>query len=296
MLPPEVLKQIRRLQLKARRAVDTSFGGEYHSIFKGTGIAFEELREYHPGDDIRSIDWNVTARTGIPFIKRFIEERELSILLVIDCSGSQQFGSRKQLKREIAGELAAVIAWSAISNNDRVALLQYTTETESFLPPAKGNRHVMRIIRDILYHQPKSKGTSLKGALETIHRVLHRRGIVFLLSDFADAGYEDAFRRVARRHDLISIRIADPMQEKLPATGLLQVEDIETGASLLLDTDNRGVRQKYQELAEADAGRIRRLAASMGTDLLEISTAGGHLDALSRFFRRRESRQKQGRL
>ena len=175
MLPREVIRQIRRLQLKARRAVEDLLGGEYHSVFKGTGIAFEEVREYLPGDDIRTIDWNVTARMGHPFIKRFIEERELTVVLVVDCSGSHQFGTRAQQKREVAAELAAVLAFSAISNNDRVGLVQLTDRIERFLPPRKGTRHVLRLIRDVLFYQPEHRGTSLREGLDFLNRVLHRR-------------------------------------------------------------------------------------------------------------------------
>src|SRR5579863_4858329 len=236
MLPREVIRQIRRLQLKARRAVEDLLGGEYHSVFKGTGIAFEEVREYQPGDDIRAIDWNVTARIGHPFVKRFIEERELTVLLAVDCSGSQQFGTRIQQKREVAAELAAVLAFSAVSNNDRVGLIQFTDRVERFVPPRKGTRHVLRLIRDVLFHEPVRRATSLRGGLDYLNRVLRRRTIIFLLSDFLDGGYEPAFKRAGRRHDLIAIRISDPCEEELPAVGLLELEDAETGTRLLLDT------------------------------------------------------------
>src|SRR5437588_2914950 len=193
MLPREVIRQIRRLQIRARRAVENLVGGEYHSVFKGTGIAFEEVREYQPGDDIRAIDWNVTARMGHPFIKRYIEERELTVMLVVDCSGSNQFGTRLQQKREVAAEIAAVLAFSAISNNDKVGLIAFTDEVERFVPPGKGTRHVLRLIRDVLYFQPSRRGTSLKEGLDYLNRVLRRRAIVFLFSDFMDQGYERSF-------------------------------------------------------------------------------------------------------
>src|SRR5437764_3254436 len=208
MLPRDVLLQIRRLQLFARRAVEDLLGGEYHSVFKGTGIAFEEVREYQPGDDIRSIDWNVTARMGHPFIKRFIEERELTVLLVVDGSGSQQFGTRLQQKREVAAELAAVLAFSAISNNDKVGLVEFTDRVERFVPPRKGTRHVLRLIRDVLFFQPGHRGTSLREGLDFLNRVLHRRSVVFLLSDFLDRGYDKSLKRTGRRHDLVAVRIA----------------------------------------------------------------------------------------
>src|SRR5260370_29949804 len=190
MLPREVIRQIRRLQLTARRAVEDLRGGEDHSVYKGAGMVFEEVGEYQPGDDIRAIDWNVTARIGHPFVKRFIEERELTALLAVDCSGSQQFGTRIQQKREVAAELAAVLAFSAISNNDRVGLIQFTDRVERFVPPRKGVRHVLRLIRDVLFFQPQRRGTSLREGLDYLNRVLHRRTIVFLFSDFIDRDYE----------------------------------------------------------------------------------------------------------
>src|SRR5947209_8020105 len=212
MLPREVLRQIRRLQLKARRAVEDLLGGEYHSVFKGAGMAFEEVREYQPGDDVRSIDWNVTARMGHPFVKRFVEERELTVLLAVDVSGSNQFGSGLQQKREVAAELAAVLAFSAISNNDRVGLVQFSDRIERFVPPRKGTRHVLRLIRDVLFFQPTHRGTSIREGLDYVNRVLHRRTIVFLLSDFLDRGFVSALKRTGRRHDLIAVPLTDPRE------------------------------------------------------------------------------------
>src|SRR5215468_1204868 len=292
MLPREVIRQIRRLQLKARRAVEDLLGGEYHSVFKGAGIAFEEVREYQPGDDIRAIDWNVTARMGHPFIKRFIEERELTVFLAVDCSSSHQFGTRAQQKREVAAELAAVLAFSAISNNDRVGLVQFTDRIERFLPPRKGTRHVLRLIRDVLFYQPEHHGTSLREGLDYLNRVLHRRTIVFLLSDFLDEGFEKSFKRTGRRHDLIALRITDPREEELPSVGLLELEDAETGERLLLDTGSRKVREAYRDAAVRRREAVRQLARQARTDLIDASTDGGHLDALIRFFRLRERRQR----
>jgi uncharacterized protein (DUF58 family) len=292
MLPLEVLRQIRRLQLKARRAVEDLLGGEYHSVFKGTGIAFEEVREYQPGDDIRAIDWNVTARIGHPFVKRFIEERELTVLLAVDCSGSQQFGTRIQQKREVGAELAAVLAFSAISNNDRVGLLQFTDRVERFVPPRKGVRHVLRLIRDVLFFQPQHRGTSLKEGLDYLNRVLHRRTIVFLFSDFLDRGYESAFKRTGRRHDLIAVRVSDAREEELPAIGLVELEDAESGEHVLLDTGSRRVREAYRRKGEERREALRQLTNTAGVDLIEVSTDGTHLDALIRFFQMRERRTR----
>jgi uncharacterized protein (DUF58 family) len=293
MLPREVIRQIRRLQLKARRAVEDMLGGEYHSVFKGAGIAFEEVRAYQPGDDIRSIDWNVTARMGQPFIKRYVEERELTVVLLVDCSGSHQFGTRQQQKREVAAELAAMIAFTAISNNDKVGLIQFTDRVESFVPPRKGSRHVLRLIRDVLYFQPAHRGTSLREGLDYLNRVLHRRTIVFLLSDFLDRGFERSLKRTGRRHDLIALRISDPREEELPAVGLLELEDAETGQRLLLDTNSREVREAFAERARQRAEAVRQLTRSARVDLIEVSTAGGHLDALLRFFKLRERRLRR---
>ncbi len=293
MLPREVIRQIRRLQLKARHAVEDLLGGEYHSAFKGAGLAFEEVRAYQPGDDIRTIDWNVTARMGHPFVKRFIEERELTVLVAVDCSGSQQFGTRTQQKREVAAELAAVLAFSAISNNDRVGLVQFTDRVERFVPPRKGTRHVLRLIRDVLFYQPIHRGTSLREGLDFLNRVLHRRTIVFLLSDFLDSGYEASFKRTGRRHDFIAVRIVDPREEELPAVGLLELEDAESGERLLLDTNSAAARLAFRSAAQRRREELTQLTRRTRVDLIEVSTAGGHLDALIRFFRLRERRLRR---
>jgi len=293
MLPSEILKQIRRLQLRARRAVEDILGGEYHSVFKGTGMVFEEVREYQPGDDIRSIDWNVTARMGHPFIKRFIEERELTVMLLVDASGSQRFGTQLHEKREVAAELAALLAFSAISNNDKVGLIAFTDQVERFVPPAKGTRHALRLIRDVLFFQPARRGTSLRQALDLLNRILHRRAIVFLLSDFLDSGFERALRRTGRRHDLVAVRISDPREEELPPVGFLELEDAETGSRFLLDTRSPQVRRAYAEVATRRAEQLRQLCRSSRIDLIDVSTAGEHVDALVHFFRMREHRLRR---
>jgi uncharacterized protein (DUF58 family) len=293
MLPREVIRQIRRLQIRARRAVEDLVGGEYHSVFKGMGIAFEEVREYQPGDDIRTIDWNVTARMGHPFIKRFIEERELTVMLVIDCSGSQQFGTQFQQKREVIAELAAVLAFSAINNNDKVGLVSFTDRVERFVPPRKGSRHVLRLIRDVLFFQPVHRGTSLRVALDYVNRILHRRSIVFLLSDFLDQDFDYSLKRTARHHDLIALHITDPREEDLPSVGLLELEDAETGARVLVDTTSRRVREAYAAAAQQRRAALRQLTRSSRADLIEVSTDGSHLDALIRYFRLRERRLRR---
>lgn len=292
MLPRAILHQIRRLQLRARRAVENLLGGEYHSIFKGSGIVFDEVREYQAGDDVRTIDWNVTARMGAPFIKRFVEERELTVMLIVDTSGSQSFGSGAQLKREVIAELAALLAFSAVSNNDRVGLIQFTEEVEKLVPPRKGVRHVLRLIRDILFYQPEKQGTNLANALDRLNRVLRRRAIVFLLSDFLDTGFEGALKRVGRRHDLIAIDVSDPLEQDIPAVGLVEVEDAETAKRLLVPTRSRQVREKYHADAEKRREQLRKWMREADCDFLEVSTLGNHLDVLLQFFRQRQRRKR----
>jgi uncharacterized protein (DUF58 family) len=293
MLPREVLRQVRRLQFRARRSVEGLLGGAYHSAFKGSGLAFAEVREYQPGDDVRSIDWNVTARAGHPFIKRYLEERELTVVLALDVSASQGFGTQTRPKQEVAAELAAVLAFSALANNDRVGLLQFTHRVERFVPPRHGTRHVLRLIRDVLFFRPSGRRTSLRAGLDFLNRVLRRRAVVFLLSDFLDTGFERAFRHAGRRHDLVAVRLTDPREEDLPAVGLLELEDPETGQQILVDTDNASVRAAFHQLAEQRREALRELNRRAGSDLFEASTDGGHLDALLRFFRAREQRLRR---
>ncbi len=293
MLPRDIVRQVRRLHLRARRAVEDLLGGEYHSVFKGTGIAFEEVRAYQPGDDVRAIDWNVTARMGHPFIKRFVEERELTVVLLVDCSGSQGFGSRRQPKREVAADLAAILAFSAIANNDKVGLVSFTDQVEKYVPPRKGVRHVLRLIRDVLFFEASRRGTCLREALDFLNRVLRRRAIVFLLSDFLDRDYEKALKRTGRRHDLVLVPILDPREQELPDVGLLTLEDAETGRTVLVDSSRPEVRHAFQEQAQTRRENLRQLARAARLDLIEVSTAGGHLEALIRFFKIREKRLRR---
>jgi uncharacterized protein (DUF58 family) len=292
MLPAEVMRQIRRLQLRAKRAVQTLLGGEYHSAFKGAGLSFEEVREYQPGDDVRTIDWNVTARTGHPFVKRFIEERELTLVLAVDVSGSQRFGTGPHTKRAVAAELAALIAFCAISNNDRVGLLAFTGRVERYVPPNKGTRHVLRLLRDILFFEPEDKGTDVRAALAYLNKVQRRRAIVFLLSDFLDGDFADAVRRTGQKHDLIAVRTADPREQDWPAVGLVQLEDAETGRQALVDAGDRRFRTAFAARAATRRAAFTKLARSAQVDLIEATTAGDHFDALVRFFRLRERRRR----
>jgi uncharacterized protein (DUF58 family) len=290
MLTREVLRQVRRLQLRARRAVEDPLGGAYRSVFKGAGIAFEEVREYQPGDEIRSIDWNVTARMGHPFIKRYIEERELTVLFLMDSSASMTLGSADQAKRDVVAEIAALLALCAVSNNDKVGLLFVTGVVERFVPPRKGPRHALRLIRDLFAHVPRDVATNLRLGLDFLNKVLKRRALIFVFSDFLDEGYERAMQRSARRHDVVAVTIRDPREESLPDVGLLEIQDAETGEPVLLNTSYPG----FQEAFQANRAR-RQLAFQQWTrahqiDVLASSTEGRHLEELMRFFQQRERR------
>src|SRR5262245_48514750 len=295
MLPADVMRQIRRLQLRARRAVQTLLGGEYHSVFKGTGLSFEEVREYQPGDDVRSIDWNVRARTGPPVSKRVVEEREITVRLAGDVSGGQRFGTQRHPKPAVAAEVAALIAFSAVANHARVGPVAASDEVERFIPPGKGAKHALRVLRDILFYEARRPGTSLKTAFDFLNQALPRRAIVFFVSDWLDTGYEPAFRLAARKHDLIAVRLSDPREEALPPVGLVEVEDAETGKHFLLDTRRPAVRTAYGAAAARRKAAFASLARSGKVDVIEVSTDGAHFDALVRFFRLRESRRRRGR-
>jgi uncharacterized protein (DUF58 family) len=294
MLPAEVLRQVRRLHLRARRVVQTLLGGEYHSAFKGAGLSFEEVREYQPGDDIRTIDWNVTARTGQAYIKRFVEERELTLILAVDVSASQRFGTQQLAKRAVAAEIAALLALCAVSNNDRVGLIGFTSEVERFVPPNKGPRHVLRLLRDILAFEPEKQGTNLAAALDYLNKVQRRRAIVFLLSDSLSSGYEDSFRRAARKHDLIAVRTTDPREESWPAAGLVRLEDAETGRQFTIDTSSRGFREGFAARSRDRMAAFTKLARGSQADLIDTGTDGRHFDALLAFFRKRDRRRRGG--
>lgn len=295
MLPADVLRQIRRLQIRARRAVATLLGGEYHSAFKGTGLAFDEVREYQPGDDVRGIDWNVTARMGSPYLKRYVEERELTILLAVDVSASGRFGTGERTKRTVAAEIAALVAFCAVNNNDRVGLLAVSDRVERFVPPNKGTRHVLRLLRDILYFEPEHKGTNLTAAFEHLNKALRRRAIVFFLSDFlTDDAYEDAFRRTARRHDLVAVRVGDVRERNWPDAGLVRLEDAETGRQLLIDTSRPRFREAFAARAAERRAAFTKLTRTAQVDLVEADTDGSHFDELVKFFRLRERRRRHG--
>lgn len=291
-VPREVLRQVRLIELRTRGWVESLFSGEYHSVFKGQGIEFSEVREYQPGDDVRHIDWNVTARTGEPHVKKHVEERELTVLLAVDLSGSAQFGTASRFKAEMAAEIAAVLALSAIRNNDRVGLLLFTDRVEHFVPPRKGRRHVLRLIRDVLAFRPEHTGTELGAALDYAGRVLRHRSIIFLLSDFQVEDPETRLRRdlrlVSQRHDLVAIRVSDPREEELPDVGLLVLRDPETGVDVAVDTGRRAFREAYARDLQARREAVLRLLRRQSVDSIDVRTDESWVKPLLTFFRQRE--------
>ncbi len=293
----EILKKVRQVELRTRRAVSDALVGSYHSVFRGQGIDFEETREYMPGDDVRSIDWNVTARMDRPFVKVFREERELTLLLAVDVSASQVFGSGERSKREAAAELAAVLAVSAIRNNDKVGLLLFTDEVEVFIPPRKGRQHVLRVVRDILFHEPRRRGTNRAAALDYINHVLRRRAVVFMISDLssgAPSGGEPASRVMAvtaARHDFIVADLQDAREAVLPDVGVLLLEDPETGRTVEVDTGSRWARGRFEQLAGGAREEWRHLVRRSGADYLRVDTDSDVVASLRGFMSQREQRR-----
>ena len=286
----EILKKIQRIEIFTNRLVNTVFAGEYESVFKGQGITFDEVREYQVGDEIRTIDWNVTARMGQAYIKKYVEERELVMMLVVDMSASTSFGSITETKAEIAAEIAALLAFSAIKNNDKVGLICFTDTVEHFVPPRKGKRHVLRVVRDILHFQPKQSGTNIETALSFVDRVLKPHSVVFLISDFKDTGYEKQLRLSGKRHSLIAITLQDRREVELPDVGLIELEDAESGETVILDTRSEKARRMYTELNQrADAERRQVFRASQ-VDSIHIRTDESYVKPLIRFFRQRAAR------
>jgi uncharacterized protein (DUF58 family) len=285
-----LLKRIRGIEIRSRRLVNSVFLGEYHAVFRGRGIEFAEVREYELGDDVRAIDWNVTARMGAPYIKKYVEERELTVILALDVSASEAFGSAGRTKREVAAEVGALLALAAIRNNDKVGLIAFSDRIERFVPPHKGRQHALRVIRELLYLRPQSRGTSIAGALEFMRRVLPRRSVIFLLSDFQDSGYETALRVLARRHDITAVTLSDPRELTLPAVGMIEVEDAETGVHVLVDTSDRRVRELYAVRAAGLREERRRILTSTAVDRIELSTDASYVEPLIAYFRRRAGR------
>ena len=299
-VPREILKQVRLIELRTRGLVDSLFGGEYHSVFRGQGMEFSEVREYQPGDDVRNIDWNVTARMGHPYVKKHVEERELTVLLAVDLSGSEQFATRGRFKAQVAAEVAAVLALSAVRNNDRVGLVIFSDRIEHVVPPKKGRRHVLRLIRDVLAFRPAGRGTDLAGGLDYAARLLPHRGTIFLLSDFLpqygmafEAGavavtWEKTLRLVSRRHDVVGIRITDAAELSLPDVGLLLLTDPETGQEVAVRTDDAAIRSEFDQAVAREDAELRRLFRRLGVDQIEVRTDAPIVRPLLSFFRRRE--------
>lgn len=287
MIPRELFAKIRRLEIRTKGLVNATLGGEYHSAFKGRGMEFAEVRPYQVGDDIRSIDWNVSARTGETYVKIFEEEREQTLMLLVDVSGSEDFGSQSKLKREIAAEICALIAFSAVQNNDKVGMILFSDEVELFVPPQKGRRHVLRLIRDLFAHERHSQGTNLSAALDHVLRVLHRRSIVLIVSDFMDNGFEKPLRGVANRHDTIAIELVDPREEELPPVGLLQLTDAETGERVVVDTGNTLTRQAFAGRSARHRAETADLFRRLRLDSIQIENGADYAEPLIQFFRRR---------
>ena len=290
MIPKKILQKVRRIEIKTRGLVNDLFGGEYHSIFKGRGMTFSEVREYNPGDDIRLIDWNVTARTGSPFVKVFEEERELTVFLVMDISSSGEFGSASQLKRDYGAEVASVLGFSAIKNNDKVGLILFSDRVEKYIIPKKGKSHVLRVIRELLYTVPKGSKTSIKVALDYLLKVAKRKCVVFLISDFLDDSYLRSLKIANKKHDLITIQLLDPVELELPDMGLLKVEDPETGETFWIDTSSQKSMKQLRKEIGIKQSNFRKEMKKSGIDLISISTDEDFVDPLMSFFKSRENR------
>jgi uncharacterized protein (DUF58 family) len=293
MLPAEILRKVRRIEIRTNRLVNESLAGEYHSVFKGRGMEFSEVREYQFGDDIRSIDWNVTARVGHPYVKKHVEERELTVILLVDFSGSGQFGTKRQFKREIQAEMCALLAFSAIKNNDRVGLIAFTDRIETFLRPRKGKNHVLRVIREVLYFRPEGRTTDIAMALQHMNRTITKRSVVFVISDFLGPEFARPLRVAARKHDLIALTVTDPREEDLPDVGLLELEDAETGDRVLVDAADGRTRQAFHRWGVERRLQRQSLFRSVGVDALELRTDRPYDVPLVRFFRQRARRMSR---
>jgi len=293
MIPRELLKKIRKIEIHSSRLVNNMLAGQYHSVFKGRGIAFEEVRQYFPGDDIRVIDWNVSARMNEPYIKVFTEERDRTVNLMVDMSASGVFGSRTQAKREVAAEIAALVAFSAIKNNDRVGLIIFTDEVEKYVPPKKGKRHVLRVIREILNFEPGSRHTDIKSAIEYMTKISRRRSVAFLISDFLSSGWERPIRIASGRHDIIPVVITDPLEENIPRLGIVTFEDVETGTVCEFDSSGPEARAYAAHVAR-QRRQLEETLRRLKLEYVNVHTDRSHVDALVHFFRARAKRLQHG--
>jgi len=286
----EILKKIRTLEIKTKGLVETAFAGDYHSVFKGRGMNFEDVREYQPGDEIRAIDWNVTARLGNAFVKKFTEERELTVMLIVDVSASGNFGSAAQSKRELAAEVACLLAFSAIRNNDKVGLILFTDRVELFIPPKKGRSHTLRLIREVLFFQPEGRGTDPALALDYLNKIVTRRAVVFFISDFQAPDFSHALAVSGRRHDFIAIHIQDEREKVLPNIGIITLEDAETGEQIEINTADRATRTRFGDLADEQAAELSHTLRRSNIDAIALRTSEDYLPALRAFFKQRERR------
>jgi uncharacterized protein (DUF58 family) len=287
----ELIRKVRRIQIHTSRVTSEALAGTYHSAFRGRGVEFEEVRPYVVGDDVRTIDWNVSARAGAPHVKQFREERELCVMLAVDLSGSLDFGTRSQFKREMVAEMAATIAFSAIRNGDKVGLLAFTDRIERFVPPRKGTRHVLRIVRELLALKPQGTGTRIGEAIDEVTRIVRKRSVLFVVSDFMDTGWERSMSVARGRHDVIPVVVRDAAEDSLPAVGLLELEDPETGETLVVDTADRGVRARFAAAAAEDRAALQQAFRRMRMDAVEVQTGGDFVKPLAEVFRRREARR-----
>ena len=292
-VPPEILRQVKLIELKTRGLVNSVFTGEYRSVFKGQGMEFSEVREYQPGDEVRSIDWNVTARMRRPFVKRYIEERELTVMLVVDLSGSERFGTVNRFKSELASELAAVLAMSAVRNNDRVGVLLFTDRIEHVIPPRKGRRHVLRIIRDLLAFEPVGRGTDMVTAIDYVARMLNQKAIVFIVSDFLEDDIDHPLKLLAQRHDVVAVTVEDPSERDLPDIGIARLIDPETGETFEVDTSHPDVRNSYSTQVSKERENRKHLLRRLAIDEVAVRTEAGVVEPLLRFFRARETRSRR---
>ncbi|MFQ5649345.1 MAG: DUF58 domain-containing protein [bacterium] len=291
MIPKDILKKVKRIEIQTRGLVNDVFSGEYHSVFKGRGMEFAEVRQYQIGDDVRTIDWNVSARMGHPFVKVFEEERELTVMLVVDVSSSGNFGTYERMKGEIAIEICALLAFSAIKNNDKVGLIIFTDRIEKYVPPKKGKKHVLRVLRELLYHRPEGRGTNIAMALEYLSRIIHRRSVVFLVSDFISDDYQKALQIANKRHDLVAITITDPREMELPDIGFVELEDAETGEIILLDTADATTRGLFSSKTSKAKELRDKMLRSMNMDSIDVRTDVSYVEPLIRFFRMRAKRR-----
>ena len=286
-----LLKKVRKIEIKTKGLSNHIFAGEYHTAFKGKGMAFSEVREYQPGDDVRSIDWNVTARYNAPFVKVFEEEREMTVMLLIDVSASGNFGTQDQFKRELATELSAILAFSAIKNNDKVGVIFFTDKVEQFIPPKKGKSHILRIIREVLAFQPTGKGTNIAGALEYFNSVIKKRSICFILSDFMSKEFDRPLKIASKKHDLVALRIHDTREDTLPNVGLVPMQDAETEKMIFVDTSSKKVRDNFAKNRLQATEKLRKLFPASGVDLIDITTGTDYVKPLINFFKTRGSRR-----